>query len=526
MRTAGALALAALFLIPSPGSAISRFEVLVRARTYAEHPWHCGPSNLTASCSAAYQSVYSVGDYVGLPYDWGGYVTLHEFDLGIDGGSGAGSYSDDGVLACTVGLDCSGYVSRAWDTGHYSTSSMHNVSSEIDPSDVKPADAFNIPGYHVKLFETTQANGDPRFLEAAGYNVHVTFWDSWTSVNGYTPIRYQSIEDTPSSYPDGTADNPVVVTSFPFVDERDTSLSLSDQFDVCLGAAPAKGEYGPEMVYRLDLVQPGTVTVAVQDDGDTDVDVHLYRALNEWDCFARNDKVVEAPVDCGPLFVVADSYTTASTGTDHPGPYTLTIDFEAVDQPCGQGPPPYDPGGHAGGPCGYPSEPSLPFCNPNLGGVFCLYTSGVGATSFCTYPCKGSGDCLDDFPGGCCEFVDTDIGDACMPAAFCAPDQPDPGTPVPDEGTAENTGEIAAPDQGNPWPDTVGDTGTQWPDETGGTVYDTGTVPPPDTPSFDPGPTGGSNGCTATGGAGSPVALLLLLLALVGMAAVRRVTQF
>lgn len=530
MKTVGALMLAATLLVPTSAGAISRSEVLVRARTYAEHPWHCGQNNLTATCSAGYQSVYSVGDYVGLPYDWGGYVTLHEFDLGIEEGSGAGSYSDDGVLNCTVGLDCSGYVSRVWDTGHYSTSSMHNVSSEIDPSEVKPADAFNIPGYHVKLFETTQGNGDPRFLEASGYNVHVTFWDSWTSVNGYTPIRFQSIEDTPPTYVDGTADNPVVVTSFPFVDQRDTSLSLSDQFDVCLGAAPTKGEYGPEVIYRLDLSQPGTVTVAVQDDADTDVDVHLYGALNEWDCFARNDKVVESPVDCGPLYVVADSYTTASTGTDHPGPYTLTIDFQAVDQPCGQGPPPYDPGGHAGGPCGYPSNPTLPFCNPNLGGVFCLYTSGVGATSFCTYPCQGPGDCFDDFPGGCCEFVDAEIGDACMPASFCTPPQPDPGTPPPDEalpdtGPADPGHETGAPDQGGPPPEPVMDSGPGWPEETGETAHDTGVTPPPDTPSGDSGPSGGSSGCTASGGSGSPVTLLILLFSLLGMAAVRRPTR-
>lgn len=52
-------------------------------------------------------------------------MSLFTFDQGIEDGLGAGSYPDDGILDCTVGLNCSGFVSQAWQTGHYTTSSMH-----------------------------------------------------------------------------------------------------------------------------------------------------------------------------------------------------------------------------------------------------------------------------------------------------------------------------------------------------------------------------------------------------------------
>lgn len=403
---------------PRSAQAVSRAEALTRARTYAQHPWHCAQANLTASCDSSYTSINVVADYVGLPYDWGGYVTIDQFDSRMIEGQGAGSQPSDGILSCTAGVDCSGFVSRVWKAGHTTTSGMHTITSEIPAADVLPADAFNAAGYHVMLLETTLANGDPCFIESIYENVHQTFWESWTYTNGFTPVRYQSISDDPATYADGTAASPVVVSTFPFVDERDTSLSTSDLFDRCLGAAPDKGEKGPEIIYRLDLSSPGVVSAAVQDDAGVDIDLHFYTALNEMNCIARDDSMVELHVGCGSVWLVADSYTSASSGEDFPGPYTVTIDFEPSGQPCGADNYPYAPGGAVGDPCGYAGAPDLQACNPNLGGVVCLYTSGVGATSFCTIPCEHSGQCAEDFPGGCCGEVDTDFY-ACLTPDFC-----------------------------------------------------------------------------------------------------------
>ena len=43
---------------------------------------------------------------MGLWYEWGGYMGKYEVEEGIFAGKGAGSYREDEVLACTVGLDC------------------------------------------------------------------------------------------------------------------------------------------------------------------------------------------------------------------------------------------------------------------------------------------------------------------------------------------------------------------------------------------------------------------------------------
>ena len=225
------------------GFAIPRSEVLVCAKSYANHPWRSGSSNLTASCSTAYKSIYSPGDYVGLPYDWGGYMTLFEFDQQIAKGYGAGSYPDDGVLSCTAGLDCSGFVSKCWAAGHYSTSTMYKTSSEIAATEVLPGDVYNKAGYHVALYSNTLANGVPLLYESAGYNVHINTTGGWSYLSGYTPRRYDKIEGTTVVDLAGTPQKPIQISGFPYSDARDTTQSTSDVLDGC-AAEPSKKESG------------------------------------------------------------------------------------------------------------------------------------------------------------------------------------------------------------------------------------------------------------------------------------------
>jgi hypothetical protein len=546
MKQLPLLAAALLVLLASSSAlqAIPRDEVLARAHTYASHPWHCSALNQTGTCAAGYVSVYPVGDFVGLPYDWGGYSSIDQFDQGLSNGLAAGSYPSDGITDCTIGVDCSGFVSRCWKAAHTTTSGMSSIATEIDQAQVEPGDAYNDAGYHVVIYEATQANGDPLLVEAAGYNVHVTFWEPWTYLDYFVPIRYQGIEDAPAEYQDGTAANPVVVTSFPFVDTRDTSLSMADLFDYCLGAAPGKKETGPEVIYRVDLTQPGTLTAALQDGAGVDIDVHLYAALNELDCVARDDASVSLDVGCGSVWVVADTYNSSTYG-EQPGQYTLTIDFEASGASCGDPHPVYTPGGAVGEPCGYEAEPDLPFCNPNLGGVVCVY-SVDGSGSFCSYPCAGAADCQADFPQGCCEELDVDYF-ACLPHDWCTPITPEPDPePQPEkvevlEPVAEVV-EVIQETQTEAVPETVPDTDTVTvpdadtvPEPVAETVPDTVAVPDakadaatgPDTsapeqaggdwwiPLDEPvaeGGGGGAGGCSTGGRAASPLALFLLAL--------------
>jgi hypothetical protein len=393
MRRAPFALLAGAVLATTHASAITRDEVIVRAKAFAFHPWKCSAQNLKGSCNSSYASVYLPGDYMGLPYDWGGYMTLFDFDQQIAQGLGAGSYPADGVLACTAGLDCSGFVSQAWGTGHFATATLHNTSTAIEQSAMKPGDVFNKAGYHVAMFSHKLASGEPVLYEAVGYNTHLSM-PGWSWVQGYTPRKLNGITGEGGGSPVGTPDKPIDVSSFPFSDQRDTKQSLSDVLDGC-NANPSKKVTGAEYIYRVVLTKPGTLTATVQDDADTDIDVHLYGSMNTNDCTQRHDNTISSAVGCGTYYVVADTFKGTK---EMPGPYSIAIDFKASGGPCNGGPPVYDFAGGLGDPCAYPKNEKLPFCNPNLGAQTCIYTS---STSFCSKPCASNIDC-PEFAGGCC----------------------------------------------------------------------------------------------------------------------------
>lgn len=99
---------------------------------------------------------------IGIPYKWGGFDLPEEFDAGLRAGRYAGdAYSkekrrllDDGVSRHTVGVDCSGFVSRCWRLERsYSTRELPQLCDEItDPAHLRPGDIFNTHNAHVRLF--------------------------------------------------------------------------------------------------------------------------------------------------------------------------------------------------------------------------------------------------------------------------------------------------------------------------------------------------------------------------------------
>jgi MYXO-CTERM domain-containing protein len=394
---------------------VTRTEALVRAKAYSFHPWKATNANTTASCNAAYKSIYTPGDYMGLAYDWGGYMTLFEYDQQLKAGNGAGSYPADGILSCTSGVDCSGFVSQCWKAGHHTTSNVDTISSAINQNAMLAGDIFNDAGNHMAMYSLTLGSGEPLLYEAVFENAHISM-PGWSWVQGYVPRKYQSITGTSAAEPDGTWDKPVVIGSFPYGDSRNTTQSMSDVIDGC-AIATGSNESGPEYVYQVTFSQPGQVTVSVADDVGVDIDVHLYTSMNTNDCVARHDSTFTQNVDCGTYYVVADTFS------DKAGTYSLTVDFAPSGSACGSGPPKYQFKGAPGTDCAYPGNESLPFCNPNLGTDTCLYTS---SSSFCSMACTGASDCAAMPGGGCC----SDIGNGelyCLPQAQCGSTQPDGG---------------------------------------------------------------------------------------------------
>jgi hypothetical protein len=302
--------------------AVERETVLAHAVRFSTHEWTMREENRTASCSSEYESDYAPGvTYKGLPYDWGGWVTCEEYDEALAEGYGAGSHSWHGVLWCTVGLDCSGFVSQVWETDHkYGTATLHEVSTEIEVSALERGDALNKPSSHVVLFAYLSDAGRPIHYESAGELVGVDVNDGWSSFNGYTAIRYDAIEEGPST---GTFEQPIEITAFPFEDLRGTAGAASDRIDV-YDCAPDLDESGPEQVYRFSAATGGTLSLRVSDEGDTDIDLHVLDGPSGDACLARAHEELVVDLPPGVFWIVADTWVGSY---EFAGPYLLTATF-------------------------------------------------------------------------------------------------------------------------------------------------------------------------------------------------------
>jgi hypothetical protein len=407
-----AAALGATCALPAVTAAqVTRTEVIERAKDFTYYPWRAAAANLTAACHANYQSAYVVGDFMGVAYDWGGFDSLFQFSEKLRNGQAAGSPAGGLVSSCTTGVDCSGFVSRAWKTSSkYGTATLHQISTPIQASQMLPGDVFNDANNHVALYSHVLANGLPYLYEAAFTNTHVNAHRGWSWVNGFIPRRYQSITGTTVGNPIGTLSNPITIGALPFSDARDTRSAPSAVLDGC-ALAPATNETGPEYVYKLVLAQPGQLTVSVSDDATADIDVHLLTSWNTSDCVARHDSTFTKAVDCGTYYIVADTYGGAANA----GNFNLTVSLVPSGAACGNGPPTYAPLGAPGDACEFPGDRDLPACNPTLGGEVCLFTS---TTSFCSAGCATDADCGSMPGGGCCQ----DLGNSeryCMTQGFC-----------------------------------------------------------------------------------------------------------
>lgn len=305
---------------------ITREEVLNNAALYASHVWTSSADNQSADAcyDGDYESDWAPGEYAGLPYDWGGYVTLDEFDAQIADGYGAGSHSWHGILSCTTGVDCSGFVSQAWDTQHYTTSSFASgATHEISWSAIARGDAVNDAGSHVVLYTHETDAGWPVFYEAAGSasKVRLNATGGWSYVDGYQPIRFDEIEDGPST---GTRGTPIDIAAFPYSDFRWTAGAASDRIDH-YSCAPDTDESGPEVLYRFEAETAGTLEVVVSDDVSVDVDVHVLSGPDGDACLGRDDTDVSVRVEPGTVWIAVDTWVGDQ---EYPGAYVLTATFD------------------------------------------------------------------------------------------------------------------------------------------------------------------------------------------------------
>ena len=132
-----------------------------------------------------------------------------------------------------------------------------------------------------------------------------------------------------SPRPPGTWDEPIDAPFSPFVDEGDTTLSLSDQAQN-YDCEPGTLEHGPETVYRFTTEHPGDFRAEVLDGVGVDIDLHLLEDP-EIDpsglvtgCLARAHEVLEVDdLPPGDYWLVADSWTSVASSQEFPGAYRI-----------------------------------------------------------------------------------------------------------------------------------------------------------------------------------------------------------
>ena len=185
-------------------TAASRTMALRIAENYVYHKYNCtgsnlAPDNVTAPDGDVVRTPdrLIVGANARVPYKWGGFNTLDQFNDGLSNGLYAGDINTAGVSSSAVGVDCSGYVSRCWQLSyHASTSYMPNITSLYNNwSELKPGDAVHKVG-HVRLYISTESNGSIKVAESTSRGWGVSYWNYAPSdLTEYSPRYYTGMSD-------------------------------------------------------------------------------------------------------------------------------------------------------------------------------------------------------------------------------------------------------------------------------------------------------------------------------------------
>ncbi len=139
-------------------------QMLDLAEAYASHKQYYSEINVNGECSQrTVPGWLSVGEHVGVAYDWGGFDSLESYTAELAGGAQAGDINvyKPGNVECSRGVDCSGFVSRLWQLpGKKGTSTLLEVSKAIDKEAMLVGDVFNKPGSHVVMLASPDVGQD------------------------------------------------------------------------------------------------------------------------------------------------------------------------------------------------------------------------------------------------------------------------------------------------------------------------------------------------------------------------------
>jgi hypothetical protein len=198
---------------------ITRADVLTNAEAYLAATWkmetdnysHEGVPNLCSPPKArTWLRPARLNDSIGqthaaVPYKWGGFLSVDGFNERLKSKRLAGSVCtcDDKklnycIVADAAGVDCSGFVSRAWDVDRHTTKNFNDISTPVKWKELKAADIVNLKGSHVRMVLEIVRGTDIglRIIESSvscgGVCKKVM---GARELEGYEPRRYQHIRD-------------------------------------------------------------------------------------------------------------------------------------------------------------------------------------------------------------------------------------------------------------------------------------------------------------------------------------------
>ncbi|MCD6336863.1 MAG: hypothetical protein J7M01_01355, partial [Candidatus Marinimicrobia bacterium] len=313
-------------------AAVTRSEALAIGNEYVTHTWTATAANIGTTSTITTPQWVVVGQNTRIPYKWGGWSTVAQFDAGIADGLYAGDVNTSSVdWGHSVGADCSGFVSVCWKASHkYGTSTISGCSSQLSSyNDLLPADATNKAGSHIRMVVEWTADGKLVQVEetASGTPGWAARYYTWrlSDITAYVPIRYNNILN--SSAP------------------RPTLLSVESKFDsVSLKwTADESGVFTGYRVYRKTKAQnnydvvaelaKGTQTVTVPQTNDIQYD-YFIAAYNASDStnFNASDVYAAKVTALGKQILIVDGFDRYSGSYGSPVHEFVRTTANAMDE--------------------------------------------------------------------------------------------------------------------------------------------------------------------------------------------------
>jgi len=197
--------------IASTDDELTRDEIMKIAEAYKNHAWIPSKENICHGNDLdgiwvdtpdrdsynwpLWKGGWKAGEInIGIPYKWRGFSCIPEseyrgeqdkeyrFDEGIKAKKCAGDKNFVGVSSpeYTVGVDCSGFVSRCWRLSrNYSTRTLPDISQPIKFKDLKRGDILISAGHHVMLFSEFTTPDDKTTPEQTRIRVYEASGKDW-----------------------------------------------------------------------------------------------------------------------------------------------------------------------------------------------------------------------------------------------------------------------------------------------------------------------------------------------------------